>query len=49
MASKKKRKLIVILLVSAITGISCQLSNPISGVGRAIENIFRSIARSINF
>ncbi len=45
----KKKKLVLYLLISWIAAIGCQLTNPISSIGRSIENIFRSIARSINF
>jgi hypothetical protein len=42
-----KVQLRVLVLVLSLVSVSCKLSNPIGGVGDAIQKIFENIARSI--
>jgi len=49
MERKKKIKLAVFLLTGLLASIACNISDPISGFGRAIEKMFEGIAHSINF
>jgi hypothetical protein len=46
-----KQKLILFTLVSWLMVVSCKVNvkNPISGLGKAIGDVFRSIADSFGF